>query len=53
MTTEPVAYGLLRSAERSAAHMEMRDAYTPEDPDWLDWQAGTAVRPRAAMGQLV
>jgi hypothetical protein len=38
--TEPLAYGLLRSAERSAWHMELRDGYTPDDPDWLDWQAG-------------
>ena len=45
MTTEPVAYGLLRSAERSAAHMEMRDIYTPKDPDWLDWQAGRRFDP--------
>ncbi|MGO8892505.1 MAG: DUF6879 family protein, partial [Streptosporangiaceae bacterium] len=45
MTTEPVAYGLLRSAEHSAAHMEMRDIYTPDDPDWLDWHAGHRFDP--------
>ena len=45
MTTEPVAYGLLRSAEHSAAHMEMRDVYTPHDPDWLNWQAGRRFDP--------
>jgi hypothetical protein len=45
VTAEPLAYGLLRSAERSAAHMEMRDAYTPDDPDWLDWQAGRRFDP--------
>ena len=45
VTTEPVAYGLLRAAERSAAHMELRDAYTPDDPDWLDWQAGNRFDP--------
>ena len=45
MTEEPLAYGLLRSAERSAAHMELRDAYTPDDPDWLDWQAGRRFDP--------
>jgi len=43
--TEPLAYGLLREAERSAAHMELRDAYTPGDPDWLDWQAGRRFDP--------
>jgi hypothetical protein len=25
--------------------MEMRDAYTPDDPDWLDWQAGHRFDP--------
>jgi Family of unknown function (DUF6879) len=45
VATEPVAYGLLRSAEHSAAHMEMRDSYTPDDPDWLDWQAGRRFDP--------
>lgn len=39
--TEPVAYDLLRRAERSAVHLEMRDSYTPDDPDWLAWRAGT------------
>lgn len=45
METEPLAYGLLRSAERSAWHMELRDGYTPDDPDWLDWQAGNRFDP--------
>jgi hypothetical protein len=43
--TEPLAYGLLRSAECSAWHMELRDGYTPDDPDWLDWQAGNRFDP--------
>lgn len=42
---EPLAYGLLRAAERSAWHMELRDSYTPDDPDWLDWQAGRRFDP--------
>ena len=45
METEPLAYGLLRSAECSAWHMELRDGYTPDDPDWLDWQAGNRFDP--------
>ncbi len=45
MATEPVAYELFRSTQRSAVHMEMRDAYTPNDPDWLDWQAGKRFDP--------
>jgi len=42
---EPLAYGLLRSAELSAWHMELRDGYTPDDPDWLDWQEGQRFDP--------
>ena len=40
-----MAYGLLRSAERSAWHMELRDSNTPDDADWLDWQAGRRFDP--------
>jgi hypothetical protein len=25
--------------------MELRDSYTPDDPDWLDWQAGHRFDP--------
>ena len=42
---EPLAYDLLRSAERSAWHLELRDSYTPDDPDWLDWHAGRRFNP--------
>ena len=42
---EPLAYGLFRAAERSAWHMELRDVYVPDDPDWLDWQAGNRFDP--------
>lgn len=45
MASEPLSYDLFRSAERSAMHLEMRDAYTPSDPDWLDWQAGKRFDP--------
>lgn len=40
MATEPKSYELFRSAERSAMHLEMRDVYTPDDPEWLRWKAG-------------
>jgi len=50
LTTEPAAYGLLRSAERSAIHLEMRDSYAPNDPDWLDWQAGNRFDPATREG---
>ncbi len=42
---EPLAYGLFRAARSSAWHMELRDSYTPDDPDWLDWQAGKRFDP--------
>jgi hypothetical protein len=45
VVAEPLAYGLLRSAERSAWHLELRDGYVLDDPDWLDWQAGRRFDP--------
>jgi uncharacterized protein DUF6879 len=45
LTTEPATYELFRSAVRSASHLEMRDSYTPEDPDWQDWRAGRRFDP--------
>jgi hypothetical protein len=42
---EPLAYRLFRAARSSAWHMELRDSYTPGDPDWLDWQAGRRFDP--------
>lgn len=42
---EPLAYGLFRAAESTAWHIELRDSYTPDDPDWLDWQAGVRFDP--------
>lgn len=43
--TESATARLLASAARSAIHLELRDAYTPNDPDWLDWQAGKHFNP--------
>ena len=42
---EPLAYGLFHEAKSTAWHMELRDSYTPCDPDWLDWQAGGRFDP--------
>ena len=47
---EPLAYGLLRSAEGNAWHLELRDAYVLDDPDWLDWQAGRRFDPAERWG---
>ncbi|MEV5569317.1 DUF6879 family protein [Spirillospora sp. NPDC052269] len=42
MTTDPneVWNRLIKSTASSAVHLEMRDAYTPEDPVFLEWKAG-------------
>lgn len=45
MATEPLAFGLMRSAEYSAWHLELRDGYVPDDPDWLEWQSGARFDP--------
>jgi hypothetical protein len=50
VAAEPATYELLRSAQRSAVHLEMRDGYTPNDPDWLDWQAGNRFDPAEREG---
>jgi hypothetical protein len=47
MASEPATYELFRSALRSAIHLEMRDSYTPEDPDWRDWREGRRFDPAA------
>jgi hypothetical protein len=35
----PVREGLTK-AQRSAVHLEMRDIYTPDDPEFARWRAG-------------
>ncbi|MER7669428.1 DUF6879 family protein [Kitasatospora sp. NPDC096128] len=35
----PVREGLA-GAQRSAVHLEMRDSYTPDDPEFARWRAG-------------
>jgi hypothetical protein len=48
---EPLAYGLFRAAERSAWHMELRDSYVPDDPDWTGRQ-GTGSTPPSGAGYV-
>jgi hypothetical protein len=43
--TDSVTGRLLATATHTACHLELRDAYTPDDPDWLDWQAGNRFDP--------
>ena len=41
--TVPLFSELIRATTRTAVHLETRDAYTPDDPAFLDWKAGGAV----------
>jgi hypothetical protein len=43
MATVPPFSELIASAITSAAHLEMRDAYTPSDPLYQDWLAGRPI----------
>ena len=36
---------MMQGCTISAVHLEMRDAYTPKDPDYLRWQAGDHFDP--------
>ncbi|MFI2036054.1 DUF6879 family protein [Streptomyces bottropensis] len=44
--TNPVLEGLAK-ARHSAIHLEMRDAYQPNDPDFIAWQNGKRLDPAA------
>jgi hypothetical protein len=43
MATVPPFSELIAATTRSAVHLETRDAYTPDDPAFLDWKAGNPV----------
>ncbi len=38
---------LITATTSSAVHLEMRDAYTPDDQRFLDWQAGKLLPEQA------
>ncbi|MGR8010378.1 DUF6879 family protein [Streptomyces hypolithicus] len=42
--SNPVLEGLAK-AQRSAVHLEMRDAYQPSDPEFIAWQNGKRLDP--------
>jgi hypothetical protein len=42
MTVPPFSE-LIATTTRTACHLETRDAYTPDDPEFLDWKAGKIV----------
>jgi hypothetical protein len=41
--TVPPFSELIARTTRTAVHLETRDAYTPDDPAFLDWKAGKPV----------
>jgi hypothetical protein len=43
LTEEPTFEEMFAGCRESAVHLEMRDAYTPDDPIFLDWKAGKYV----------
>lgn len=43
MAEAPLFEGLIAIATTSAVHLEMRDSYTPSDPEYIAWRAGTPV----------
>lgn len=43
MAKVPPFRELIAETTRSAVHLEMRDAYTPDDPAFLDWKVGKPV----------
>lgn len=43
MSEVPPFDELILTARTSAVHLEMRDSYTPSDPDYLAWRAGTPI----------
>jgi hypothetical protein len=42
MTVPPFS-DLIAATTRTACHLETRDAYTPDDPAFLEWKAGRPV----------
>ncbi|MFK0099271.1 DUF6879 family protein [Streptomyces sp. NPDC091040] len=43
--TAPTFEELFRNSQRTAVHLEMRDAYMKSDPAFVDWKAGKALDP--------
>ncbi|GAA2995270.1 hypothetical protein Sfulv_37640 [Streptomyces fulvorobeus] len=45
MTRTPTFEELFRDCQRTAVHLEMRDAYMKSDPAFIDWKAGVVLDP--------
>ncbi|MEU3265151.1 DUF6879 family protein [Streptomyces bacillaris] len=48
--TAPTFKELFRDCQRTAVHLESRDAYTKSDPAFRDWQAGKSIEPAERWG---
>lgn len=46
MATPPPFGELMAGTSSSAIHLEMRDAYTPSDPEYVAWRANQRLRDR-------
>src|SRR4051812_23193263 len=45
MAGESAVHDALAAAHRSAVHLEMRDDYTPADPEFANWRSGQGIEP--------
>jgi hypothetical protein len=45
VAAESAVHDALTLAQRTAVHLEMRDAYDVDDPDYADWRAGRRFDP--------
>ncbi|WP_331760805.1 MULTISPECIES: DUF6879 family protein [unclassified Streptomyces] len=50
MTRTPAFEDLFRDCQRTAVHLEMRDAYMKSDPAFIDWKAGMTLDPAERWG---
>jgi len=53
VTPDPTFQELLRSCERSALHLELRDGYSTSDPGYVAWQADPSVNPLKWYGSWI
>lgn len=52
-TPDPTFHELLRSCERSAQHLELRDGYSTTDPGFIAWQSDPSVDPLKWYGSWI
>lgn len=50
MTSPPTFKELFRDCQRTAVHLEARDAYSKSDSAFVDWKAGRSIDPAKRWG---